>query len=559
MKPISAPDLNEVQEEQKILNNNALLRQYLYHDSLNNVVLNENKETATYHVVPGTEDKANWQKGEESLIQLDKIKSKTNKENQPSVNAGIATVPVGEEDDKKQRARFQSLVIQDDDDMLTKDEGDDKEPVSSEDNGGDELGEGYENKQAAAIQSMMNQEDDMIQHQDDEENDVYPGNNSTLEAASPSSTKNAKDSNNNMTNNSFTSPEKLRGKPTAYYSSGVALNKNPIKNVSEKVNEKPFLDSTGFSSNISVNENGVINQSFMKNHQEFSNVSSSSGRLTNEQSEQNASGNKETSSTSLLSQNDITEGELVSKVSTSQSIGGKEKNDQTKVEQQETPFKGSTVTGTSSPINENSRGKSVGLLSGQNMRTSQNGILIANKPRIDSMAAVANTQSRVPEMMKLGNAANQDDKIHPDVSHSQATSMQSQHSLPFKVNLHSISSASSGLKDQELTPESSSFSQSNHPTGPGNAMSSMDSNDIKGSTSVSNVHNVVSPAVITLPKSSSRPIKFVFHVKDMKSKEMPTFESEGASKEYQSALVNNDATQRMNDDGKIEYGIIAPT
>lgn len=558
MEPIGAPDLNEVQEEQKILNNNALLRQYLYHDSLNNVVLNENKETATYHVVPGTEDKANWQKGEESLIQLDKIKSKTNKENQPSVNAGIATVPVGEEDGKKQADRFQSLVIQDDD-MLTKDEGDDKEPVSSEDNGGNELGEGDENKQAAAIQSMMNQEDDMIQHQEDEEDDVYPGNNSTLEAASPSNTKNAKESNNNMTNNSSTSPEKLRGKPTSYYSSGVALNKNPNKNVSEKVNQKLFLDSTGFSSNISVKEHEFINQSFMKNHQESSNGSSSSGRLTNEQSEQNASGTKETSSTSLLSQNDITGGKLILKVSTSQSIGDKEKNNQTKVEQPETPLKGSTVAGTSSLINEHSRGKSVGLLSGQNMRTSQNGIQIANKPRIESMAAVANTQSRVPEMMKLDNAANQDDKIHPDISHSQATSMQSQHSLPSKVNLHAMTSASSGLKNQELAPESSRFSQSYRPTGPSNAMSSMDSNAIQSSTSVSNVHNVVSPVVITLPKSSSRPIKFVFHAKDMKSKEMPAVESEGASKDYQSAFVGNDVTQHMNDDGKMRYGIIAPT
>ena len=417
VEPISAPDLNEVQEEQQILNNNAFLRQYLYHDSLNNVVLNENKETATYHVVPGTEDKANWQKGEESIIQLDKIKSNTSKENQPSVNAGVSTVPVGDEDDKKQADRFQSLVI-DDDDLLMKDEGDDKESISSEDNGSDELGEADEKKQAAAMQSMMKQEDNMIQYQEDDDS---PGNNSTLEAARPSNNTNSKDSINNMINNSLTSPKKLRGKPTSYYSSGVALNINPNETVSGKAHENPSLDSTGVSLNISVDDHGAINQWLMKNHQDSSNSSSSNGSLTTEKSEQNGSGIEETSSTSLLPQNEITGGELVSKVSTSQSKGDK--------------------------------GKTV----------------------------------------------------------------------------------------------------SYHSTRPGNAKSSADSNAVEGSTSVSNIHHVISPAVITLPKTSSRPVKFVFHVKDMKSKEMSADESEGKSKAYQSALVGNDVTQRLNDDGKVQY------
>ena len=168
-KPNSFPDLNEVREEQRVLNNNALLKQYLYNDSLNNVVLDENKETASYHVVSGAEENANWQKGAETLIQLGRDKVNTN---QTSRNNAVSSYPVEEEDeeDRKDATRFQSQVIQDDD-MLTKDEVDDHATLPSEANDGEELGEGDEREQAANIQSLMKQEDDMIQNQEEEEDE----------------------------------------------------------------------------------------------------------------------------------------------------------------------------------------------------------------------------------------------------------------------------------------------------------------------------------------------------------------------------------------------------
>jgi len=148
-KQTSFPDLNEVRDEQRVLNNNALLKQYLYNDSLNNVVLDENKETASYHVVSGAEENANWQKGAETFIQLDRNKVNAN---QTSSNNAVSSYPVGEEDeeDRKDAARFQSQVIQDDD-MLTKDEVDDHATLPSEANDGEELAEGDERAQAATF------------------------------------------------------------------------------------------------------------------------------------------------------------------------------------------------------------------------------------------------------------------------------------------------------------------------------------------------------------------------------------------------------------------------
>ena len=239
-KRVGAADLNEVQEEEKVLNNNAILKQYLFQDSLNKIVLNENKETASYRVVPGAKDDANWQKGAESLIRLDKSKPKSSSEKQ---NDDMATAPADAEDDRKDAAKFQSLVIQDDD-MLTKDEEDYNGTLSSQGNNGDEFG-GDENNQAAAIQSMMKQEDDMIQNQDGEGEEEYSGDSSKLKGFQTNST----------------SSSNLGGNSTTYYASGVALNKNRNETASNKLSENLHSEPVGETSNSSVVENEMKNQS----------------------------------------------------------------------------------------------------------------------------------------------------------------------------------------------------------------------------------------------------------------------------------------------------------
>ena len=64
---------------------------------------------------------------------------------------------------------------------------------------------------------------------------------------------------------------------------------------------------------------------------------------------------------------------------------------------------------------------------------------------------------------------------------------------------------------------------------------------------------VNSPALITLPNSSSRPIKLVFHVQDMKSKGVsPNTQISGSqgSDDNQSASVLNVAADMVNNEGK---------
>ena len=642
-KEMSAPDLNEVQEEQKVLNNNAMLKQYLYNDNLNNVVFDENKETASYHVVPGAKQSANWQKGAESFIQLEKNKSNTNREKQVNNDD-----PASEEDDRKQAARFQSLVIQDDD-LLTKDEGDDNETLSSGGNGGDDLGEADENKQAAAIQSMMKQEDDMIQNEDDDEDEESSGNNSTVDAAVPSEDTNSKATNNNTFS-------KADGKPTSFYASGIALNNNPNKSAPSESNEKPSLDSTGHSLNSSLQDHRMINKSSIDNHQENSNGSPSNNSLTNEQIEHKAAGLMESSSTTL---NDQTGGQMASRVSTSQSEENKMEKQQTKVQQSETTDAVETGAINTNGINGNTGGKGLVMASTANILTSQNGIQLASKPQAGSMATLPNSQEQVhqladmmkpkivqqpettsivgtgttntnvingnigeegvglvsspnlqmastPQVVSVGMVPNSQGRVHlaekikpqkaqqsettvglvspPNVltsqmsskpnigsvavspnsqsrvqltaktkpgylSDAQTTSTQTQQAASPTMAFHPMSTALNDRNNQD--------SLSGQTTRPNAARPSTDTNTINGGTSVSGVHHVTSPAMITLPSTSSRPIKLVFHVKDMQSKGMSAGGSEAVSA-YQSTLLANDVANNMNDDGKfpsVQFGI----
>ena len=546
-KPINASDLNEVQEEQRVLNNNAMLKQYLYHDSLNNVVMDENKETASYHVVPGAEDKANWQKGAESLIQLDKNKPNPSREQQMKNNGGIESFPADEEDDRKQATKFQSLVIQDDD-MLTKDEGDVNETLPSEGNGGDDLEDGDERKQAATIQTMMNQEDDMIQHQDDEEEEESSGNKSVVDTAV--SSNNSRSPNNDMVDNSSNlAAAKLQEKPTSYYLSGVALNNNPNVSASSKSNEQPSLNSTGDSMSSSFHDQLMTSQSVITNHHKYSNSSPSSDSLTNGQKEGKTAYLTGAASTALP-QSDKTNVQLVTNVSSFQSLENKLKTNQTILPQSQTTDNAAPGANKTDLING---GKNVGLVSSPNVLTSQNGTEMTIKPQIGIMANMTNSHSRVQlaDMLSPGNAAKQAGP-NSDDSRVQATSTHPQQSMLPSMNLHPASAAAGGLKIQESTLVSNSFPQINQTRELSTALPSTETNDIKSSTSISDAQHVTSPAVITLPSSNTRPIKLVFHVKDMKSKETLADGTEAASAR-QPALVRNNATHSMNDNGKFPF------
>ena len=206
-KPANGSDLNEVQEEQRVLNNNALLKQYLDHDSLSNIVLNENKETASYQVVSGVGDNATWQKAAESLIALGKSNTSTEK---AGPDNGGDLLPLSEEEAGKQAAALQNAVKQQDEN-----EDPDKTVAPPDGNSSDDFDEADVNQQAAEIQSMMKQEDEMIQRQgagqgdDDDQSSVG---NSTSEAKAPSSESNSTNSDNShidvtTTNSSLSSVE----------------------------------------------------------------------------------------------------------------------------------------------------------------------------------------------------------------------------------------------------------------------------------------------------------------------------------------------------------------
>lgn len=668
-KPINYPDLNEVGEEQRVLNNNALLKQYLYNDNLNKVVLNENKETASYHVVPGAEENANWQKGAESLVQLEKNKANSS---QTSPNNGITSYPVGEreEEDGKQAARFQSLVIQDDD-MLTKDEGDaDNATLSSEANDGDEIGEGEENQQAATIQSLMKQEDDMIQNLEAEEEDESSGGSSKVEET-PSETPN--DTN---TVNSNNTAYQQREKPSSYYASGVALNNNPNEtNVSISSNDKPSIGSPEDSnSSSSLPSHGMINQSSINSQQRTPSGSSSQGSLTieqnedkgtgvmepssqatgimepsrqatgimepssqatgimepssqatatmepssqgtgimepsnlnNKQNEDNAIGAMEPSSqatgimepssqaTGIMkpsslnnkqnedkatgakepanlniehnevkgngvmqpsstssSQHDKSGNQMAANVSQSIILNHDDKmaNHATAIQQPEST--GGAVTGSTNTGSNvgNDGGKVVTLASSPTVLSSQ------GQKQIGGMPMVSNSQSRLTltDMIVPGKMTNSKGKSQ-DVSQLESASAQPQQSGSPSVNQHPISTASSSLKNEDSTLILNTLPPSGQATGTNAAIQSPVGNAIKASASVSDVHHVNSPAVITLPSASSRPIKLVFHVQDMKSKGMPSNDAPVSGSQvadgYQTTSVFNDVANNMNSEGK---------
>lgn len=525
-KPTSFRDLNEVREEQRVLNNNALLKQYLYNDSLNNVVLDENKETASYHVVSGAEENANWQKGAETLIQLGRDKANTN---QMSPNNAVSSYPVGEEDeeDRKDATRFQSQVIQDDD-MLTKDEVDDHATLPSEANDGEELSEGDEREQAANIQSLMKQEDDMIQNHEAEEDEESSGSN--MSEGAPSATLNGpiiglsnditKNSsqlfaNSNQSLASTTSTEKQqRKKPDSFYATGIALSNNPN-------DTRKFIAINGSSEDISSSSlpgNGVNNQSPLNIHQGI-----------DEQKEDKPTEDME-KSTNSPSQSE----QMANQIITIQQLDS---------------------TGSVVATDLNNTSFHDGMI-GENLNSSSTALSSQNgaKPsqqEIDRTAMMPNSQSRLTltDMIVPGASITPELKT-PHVSQLEAANVQSQQSESQALNQLSVNATSGGLKHEDSTLVSNGLSPNGQAIGTNAAIQSPIGNTITASDSATaDVHHVSSPALITLPSTSSRPIKLVFHVSDMKSKGTSSNAQVPGS---QSTLAStDDMAHKMNDEGTL--------
>ena len=576
-KPSDSSDLNEVREEQRVLNNNALLKQYLYNDSLNNVVLDENKETASYHVVPGAEENANWQKASESLIQLGKNKVNTS---QTSPNNRVMSYPVeeGEEDDSKEATRFQSQVIQDDD-MLTKDEGDDNGAPSTGENDGDELGEGEEREQAAKIQSLMKQEDDMLQNQEAEEDEESSGSKNAADGASSGKSNvdtNTVVSNNDMTNSSSNpfakSNESLLNsintakqqqqqqqhyqKPAAFYASGIALNNNPnFMNESTASNDEPSLGSFGNISSSSFPGHLMTNQSSLNIHQETSSGSSSNGSLKIEQKGDKATAIVEPSNNSSTQNDKVITTKGTQSIMLNHNKMANQGTNQATIQQ--LGLTAGTVapgsTNTISSAGRNGMG-SVNLSSSPTVLSSQAGMK-PSQQHIGIMPIMSNSQSRLTlsDMIVPGASMKPKEKS-PDVSHLEATRKQPQQSGSPTVNQHPISAASGSLKNENSTLVSNRLSPGSQATGTNAAVQSPILNPIKASDSVSDVHHVSSPALITLPSASNRPIKLVFHVQDMKSNGMssnaPVSGSETVTGYQSTPVLNDDLANKMNDEGK---------
>lgn len=541
-RPNGFPDFNEAREEQRVLNNNALLKQYLYNDSLNNVVLNENKETASYHVVSGAEESANWQKGAESLIQLGKDKVNTN---QTSTNNAVSPYPVGEEDedDRKDAARFQSQVIQDDD-MLTKDEVDDHATVPSEANDSEELGEGDEGEQAANIQSLMKQEDEMIQNQEAEEDEESSGSNNMAEGAlsrtsnGPSTgndvTKNSSQiqfSNSNQSLASITSTGKQpQEKSNSFYATGIALSNNPN-------DTREFVAMNGTSEDIpssSFPGNGMISQSSLKIHQGI-----------DEQKEDKPSGVME-QSTNSPSQN-------VQTANVSASITpNHDKMTNQAIPTQQLDLTGAAVAPDLNNASANDRTKGENLNSSPTALISQGETKRPSPQEIDHTPVMSHSLT-LTDMIVPGASITPAVK-NPHVSQLEGANVPPQQYGSQLLNQSPINATSGSLKHKDSALVSNNLSPNGQANGTNAAIESPIGNNITASDSVTaGVHHVSSPALITLPSASSRPIKLIFHISDMKSKGIsssaPVAGSEAAAG-YQSTTVSaDDMANKMKDEG----------
>ena len=575
-KPAGHPDLNEVREEQKVLNNNALLKQYLFHDTLNNVVLNENKETASYHVVPGAEDGANWQKGAESLIQLDHDKGNTNHtspthgmtslDNTPTSSSNGMTSPIrdGEDDDSKQAARFQSLVIQDDD-MLTKSEEDGNGTVSTEASDSDDIAEGDEYQQAA-IQSMMKQEDDMIQNEepaDDEE--LSGGTPPPGKATFGTSNKVAP---NDVNGKSYSKPstksneafvinitEDHQGEDgKSFYTSGVALNNNPNEtNTFTASNNKPALDLFKGSVNSSLRNDETKNQSTAGIRPGTPPDSFSKERHGSDENEDQTKGRMQTSGDSLL-KNNKTINQI--KVNTSQSailnydnLSNQEKTMQQSKSKENAPTSSVSISSNSS----NDMEQVVNMASTPKASSSQ-GKLIPGEIQAEKKPFSSNMRPRLTltEMITPGVKINPVENS-PSIPQTHYTPGPLEQTVTALVSHLPTSAASGSQKAEQSMLTSGTKPHNGQSTESNTAIQSPVANSLDASSHDSDLHHVNSPALITLPNSSSRPIKLVFHVQDMKSKGVsPNTQISGSqgSDDNQSASVLNVAADMVNNEGK---------
>ncbi|PFX29741.1 Pathogenesis-related leaf protein 4 [Stylophora pistillata] len=568
------PDLNEVREEHKVLNNNALLKQYLFNDTLNNVVLNENKETASYHVVSGAEDSANWQKGAESLIQLGNDRVKTNQTSPnhgltspdrgmtSSTNSMMSPVGDGEEDDSKQAARFQSLVIQDDD-MLTKDEGDANGTVSTEASDSDDIAEG-DDYQQAAIQSMMKQEDDMIQNEEPADDDELSGGSPPPSKATSEASNNAAPGNSNHKSSSkpiaksneafvINITEVHRGEEgKSFYTSGVALNNNPNEtNSSTASNDIPVFELSEGKANSSLHDAEINNQSTTSIQPGTTPDSLSKESHGTEENEDRTKGGMQISEDSLL-KNDKAMNKMVANTPQSAILCSDSLSNQEKITQQPKSKESAPTDLVTSSSNSSNDMEQVASVAPSPKVSSSQGKIVPGEIQSEKIPFSSKMQPQLTltEMITPGAKMNPN-RNSPSISQVQNTPGPLQQTGTALGSHHPTSSAL-GSQKTEQSVLISGIEPHNGQSTESNAVIQLPiANGLDASSHDSDLHLVTSPALITLPNSSSRPIKLVFHFPDMKSKgessNTPLSGSQGGDDNQSTSMLNAAADMMKND------------
>ncbi|XP_022783752.1 uncharacterized protein LOC111324460 isoform X2 [Stylophora pistillata] len=569
------PDLNEVREEHKVLNNNALLKQYLFNDTLNNVVLNENKETASYHVVSGAEDSANWQKGAESLIQLGNDRVKTNQTSPnhgltspdrgmtSSTNSMMSPVGDGEEDDSKQAARFQSLVIQDDD-MLTKDEGDANGTVSTEASDSDDIAEG-DDYQQAAIQSMMKQEDDMIQNEEPADDDELSGGSPPPSKATSEASNNAAPGNSNHKSSSkpiaksneafvINITEVHRGEEgKSFYTSGVALNNNPNEtNSSTASNDIPVFELSEGKANSSLHDAEINNQSTTSIQPGTTPDSLSKESHGTEENEDRTKGGMQISEDSLL-KNDKAMNKMVANTPQSAILCSDSLSNQEKITQQPKSKESAPTDLVTSSSNSSNDMEQVASVAPSPKVSSSQGKIVPGEIQSEKIPFSSKMQPQLTltEMITPGAKMNPN-RNSPSISQVQNTPGPLQQTGTALGSHHPTSSAL-GSQKTEQSVLISGIEPHNGQSTESNAVIQLPiANGLDASSHDSDLHLVTSPALITLPNSSSRPIKLVFHFPDMKSKgessNTPLSGSQGGDDNQSTSMLNAAADMMKNDE-----------
>jgi len=378
----------------------------------------------------------------------------------------------------------------------------------------------------------MNQEDDMIQHQEAEEDEESSGSNMSEGAPSATSngpstglsngiTKNSSqlfaNSNQSLTSTTNTGKQQ-REKPNSFYATGIALSNNPNET-------RKLIAINGSSEDIlssSLPGNGMINQSSLNIHQGLDEQKENKPTGVMEKSTNSQSQNEQTENQAItIEQLDSTDNVVATDVSNTSFHDG---------------MKGENLNSRPTALSSQNRAK-------------------PSQQQIDRTPTMPHSQTRLTltDMIVPGASITPELKT-PHVSQLEAANLQSEQSESQALNQRPINSTSGSLKNEDSTLASNSLSPNGQAIGTNAAIQAPIGNTITDSDSVTaDVHHVSSPAVITLPSASSRPIKLVFHVSDMKSKGMSSNAQVPGSEDaagYQSTSAD-DVANKMNDEGNL--------